>query len=339
MVDKVLSNKLYYATFALALFVIALHSSYLELLNPNLAGYEFAYSIQRFLLVLGEAAVPTFFVVSGYLLFTKFTLKGYPKMLLSKVFSLVIPYFVWSAGALLVMEIILPLCQGKTISLTFQSVVVDLLLAKEYPHLWFVQPLLVYSVCSPLLYFVFKYLKKWSILIPIALFFVYMFFRPYYGGILLWIPYFFVGTYLSYFRLPLINRYRPKLFGWIFLMIFFALAALFTFTHAQYEDHAYYLYRFASPLLVWLSLDTLTRLFQKEKVRPIFKTSGFIFFSHLFLVNAIKLLLQMGIAPDSNYHCALLFFLVFVLSCFVVIGISYLLQRFAKPVYRFLGGR
>ena len=326
-------------TFILAIFVILLHASYLDFLDPGLPGYDFTYIIQRIFLVLGDAAVPTFFVVSGYLLFTKFTLKGYPKMLLHKVFSLVIPYFIWSVTAFLIMQIIYPLIKGEAINITFQSALIDILLSKECPHLWFIQPLAVYFICSPLLYFIFKYLRKWSIFIPAILFVIYLFFRPYYGGILLFIPLFFIGSYLSYFKVSIINKYHPRLFSLLAVVTLFGLALTFTLIHAEYEDYAYYCYCFVSPALVWIALDVLTSLFEKERIYNIFKTSGFIYFSHLFVVAGIKELLQLGIKVDSNYNCALLFFLVFILSTTLDLLITYLLQRFAKPVYKSLGGR
>jgi len=337
--NKVLSNKIYYVTFVLAVFVIVLHSSYVEQLNPELIGYDFSYVIQRIFLVIGEAAVPTFFVISGFLLFSKFTLKDYPRMLLKKLFSLVIPYLFWSLLAFVIMQVFYPLIKGEAIEITFKSAIVDILLANECPHLWFIRPLLVFFICSPLLYYVFKYLKKWSIFIPVILFFVYMFFRPEYGGILIWIPMFFIGSYLAYFNIPIMNKYHPRLISIITMVVFISLAIVFAFMHTQYEDYSYYCYRFVSPILVWLSLDILTSLFEKESVRDIFKTSAFIFFTHLFVVSGVKELLQLGIALDSNYNCVLLFFLVFVISFIIDIGITYLLKKFAHSVYRFLGGR
>lgn len=337
--SKALSNKIFYTTFLLSLLVIALHASYLEQLDATLPGYDFAFIVQRLLLVVGESAVPTFFVVSGYLLFRKFELRDYPRMLLKKVFSLVIPYFIWSVLGFLAMQVFLPLMSGQAISMTFPSAVVDILLANDYPLLWFVRPLMAFFVCSPLLYFTFKYLKRWSIFIPVVLFFVYLFFRPYYGGILIWIPMFFLGAYFAYFGIPVLNKFHPRLVSLAAIAALVALAVTFTLIHAQYEDYAYYCYRFAAPLLVWTAMDALTPLFEKEGVPKVFKTSGFIFFSHLGLVNALKLLFQLGIPADSNYNCAALFFLVFLASCLIDVGLAYVLKRFVNPVYRYLGGR
>ena len=339
MINKTLSNKIYYTSFILAIFVVVLHSSYVDFLNPSLTGYYFSYFIQRIFLVIGDAAVPTFFVISGYLLFTKFDIKKYPKLLLNKLLSLVVPYLVWSVLAFLLMRIFLPILSGGVIELDFKSTVINILMAEEFPHLWFVRPLLVFFTCSPLIYFTFKYLKKWSIVIPIILFFVYLLFRPEYGGILIWIPFFFVGSYLSYFKIPVTRQNHSRLTSIIVLVAFIFLALVFTLSHTEYEDNAYYFYRFISPLLVWVSLDLLTPLFEKEKIHEIFKTSGFIFFSHLGMVFAAKSVLEPLIKMESNYNCALLFFLVFLVSTTLELLFTYLLKRFAKPVYRFLGGR
>ena len=339
MMSKTLSNKIYYVTFILAILVVALHSSYVEFLDPSLEGYDFSFIIQRLFLVIGEAAVPTFFVISGFLLFTKFELNKYPKMLLSKVFSLVIPYLIWSVTASIIMQLIYPVIQGEAIEFSFGQFLLDILLANDCPHLWFVRPLLVFFICSPILYFVFKYLRKWSIFIPVVLFFVYLFFRPYYGGIILWIPLFFVGSYLSYFKISVLNPYRPRIIGWIALAVFVSLSIVFTLLHTEYEDYVYYVYRSFSPVLVWFSIDVLTSLFEKEKIREIFKTSGFIFFSHLFVVTGVKQVLQLMIPVNSNYHCALLFFLVLIFATAIDLVITYVLKKFANPVYKFIGGR
>jgi len=337
--NKELSNKIYYTSFVLALFVMVFHASYLDFLDPTLPSYDVSYMVQRIFFVLGDAAVPTFFVISGYLLFAKFTLQGYPKMLLNKVFSLVIPYFFWSIFAFVFMQVLMPLMSGQSIEMTFQSAIVDILLSNSFPHLWFVRPLLVFFICSPLLYFVFKYLRKWCIFIPATLFFVYMFFRPEYGGTLIWIPFFFIGAYLSYFKVAVMNPLRPRLFGGIALAIWIAVAFVLSYFHSQYENIGYYCYRFASPLLIWFTLDLMRSLFEKESVHAIFKTSGFIFFSHLGMTFLSKMALEKAFPPNSNLNCLILFALVFLVSATLELLGTYLLQRFARPVYRFLGGR
>lgn len=336
---KGLSFKIYYSTFVLAILVIALHSSFVGFLDPNLGGYSFSLIFQRIFLTIGDAAVPTFFVISGYLLFSKFTLKDYPKMLLKKVFSMIIPYFIWSILSFLFIRIIIPLANHESIELTFESVSLDILLAKCGIHLWFVRTLMVYFVFSPILYFAFKYLKRWSIFIPIIVFIVYLFFRPEYNGILFWIPLFIVGSYLSYFDVAVMNKYKPRLTSIVSLVILFSVAVLLSIFNVKEEGTIYFCYRHLSVVLIWLSLDCFYSFFFKEEIKDIFKISAFLFFSHIFIAWPIGFLLRKIIPIDSNDKYILLFFITWTASSLLSIALGYTLKRFVNPVYKFLGGR
>ena len=339
MMSKELSHKIYYSTLVLVILVIGLHSSFTGFLNPNLDGYSFSLAFQRVFLTIGDATVPTFFVISGYLLFSNFTLKEYPKMLLKKVFSLVIPYFIWSILGFLFARIIFPLLNHESIELTFQSVALDILLANCCPQIWFVRTLVVFCICSPLLYFVFKYLKKWSIFIPIIVFTIYIFFRPDYFKILFWIPLFFVGSYLAYFRIPVINKYKPRLIAAISISILLVISILLAVFDVSETGTLYFCYRHLSVVLIWLSIDVIYSLFSKENINDVFKLSAFLFFSHVFITWSISYLLQQIAPLDSNYKCVLFFFRNWIISSLICIGLGYTLKRFANPVYKFLGGR
>ena len=336
--NKVLSNKIYYATFIMALLVIAIHSSYVTFLDPNVSGYSFGLITQRLFLTLGDSAVPTFFVISGYLLFNNFVLKNYPKMLLKKLFSLVIPYFIWSVIGFLFLRIITPSIKHEAIELSFQSVALDILLSNGNPQVWFIRTLAVFCVCSPLVYFVLKYLKKWSIFIPVTVFIVYIFFRPKYDGILFWIPLFFVGCYLAYFKIPIMNAFRQRLFGAIALVLLLVAVTLFSIFNVDQMSTIYFIFRHLSVPLLWLSLDLFLSLYLKDKVSDIFKLSGFMFFSHYLLARLMENLLLIGISVN-NYSCVLLFFLTWIGSSILCVSLGYVLKRFANPFYRFIGGR
>ena len=339
MIDKLTSNKIYCATFILAVLVISIHSSYMDCLNPLVNGYDFSFTIHRTIIAIADSAVPTFFAISGYLLFSKFTLKEYPKTLLKKVFTLVIPYLMWSVIGFLSIKIFYPLIINSPIEVTFESVVLDILFSRHCPQIWFIRPLLVYIICSPILYFIFKYLKKWSIFIPITIFVIYIFFRPDYYGIAFWIPLFFVGSYLAYFKAPIQNHFKPILIGLSSIVMLLTISFLLAYFKVDYSDYPYFIYRFISPILFWLSIDIIYRLFLKEQVRDIFKISPFLFFTHYYIVYGIKQLLELGISPTSNYRSTLLFVLVWLLSSIITISLGYLLKRYVNPLYRVMTGR
>jgi hypothetical protein len=339
MINKELSNKIYYSTFVLAVLVIAIHSSFVGYLDPATSGYSFSLIFQRIILTIADSAVPTFFVISGYLLFSKFTLKDYPRMLLKKVFSLVIPYFIWSIMGFLSVRVFYPLIRHEAIEMTFQSASLDILLANCCPQIWFVRPLLVFFICSPILYFIFKYLKKWSIFIPIAIFVIYIFFRPNYFGIVYWIPLFFVGCYLSIFSIPIFNRYHPQIVSIIAIAILVTMAGLLGGFNIAEEHTLYFVYRHISVVFIWLAIDIIYPLFEKEKVSEVFKISAFLFFSHRFITFSVSYLLELGIVKNTNYNCVLLFSLTWVISSIICVLLGYVLKRFANPVYRVLAGR
>ena len=335
---KELSHKIYYLSFILAILVIGLHSSFTDYLDPGIAHYALSFSFQKVFLTIGDAAVPTFFVISGFLLFSKFTLSSYPKMLLRKVFSLVIPYFIWSILGFLFVRIAYPLLNHEPLSLTFQSVILDILLANCCPQIWFVRTLTVFCVCSPILYFAFKCLGKWSAVIPAALFVTYIFFRPNYYGIVFWIPLFFLGSYFAYFNIPVFNIFRPRLLAALSLLTLLLVATLFACFDVDLEGALYFCYRHLSTGLMWFSIDLAYGLFFKEKVHDVFKTSAFLFFSHIFITWSISFLLKQVSPIDANMKCALYFFINWFISASICVGLSYVLKRFANPVYKILSG-
>lgn len=336
--SKEISNKIYYATFIMAILVVAIHSSFTGFLDPVANGYQFSLTIQRIFLTLGDAAVPTFFVISGYLLFNNYVLKDYPKMLLKKLFSLVIPYFLWSILGFLAVRIIIPAIKKETIELTFQSVALDILLSNGCLHIWFIRPLVVFCICSPLLYFVFKYLKKWSIFIPIIVFVIYIFFTPNYYGILLWIPLFFVGCYLSYFKIPIMNHFKPRLIGAFSLILLLVVASLIAGFNVNDMSVIYFIYRHLSVALLWISFDVLFSLYQKESVHEVFKISAFIFFFHFSIAQLFGLIFRARVNL-TNYNCVLFFFLTWIITSTISVSIGYVLKRFANPLYQILAGR
>ena len=336
--NKETSNKIYYVTFFMAILVIALHSSFASYLDKDAAGYIFSFTIQKSIFTFADAAVPTFFTISGYLLFNNYILKDYPKMLLKKLFSLVIPYFIWSVFGFLFSRIIVPLIKQETLELTFQSVALDILLANGCLQIWFIRPRVVFCICSPLLYFLFKYLKKWSIFIPITLFIINIFFIPNYYGIIFWIPLFIVGSYLSNFKIQIINHFKPRMLAIIALIILLTSAFLLARFNVSEESKIYFIYRHLSVVFLWSSFDILYSLYQKESVNNVFKISAFMFFAHFPIALLYEDLLMKGISID-NSHIVILFFLTWLLTSITTVSLGYLLKEYANPFYRIIIGR
>ena len=172
-----------------------------------------------------------------------------------------------------------------------------------------------------------------------ALFVLYLFIRPDYYGLLLWIPPFSIGAYLSFFEVKVGNAFYQRAVAVVSLSLLLLFAFLLSYFKVDFEEKWYFAHRFPSPVLLWLSLDLFRPLFERERTGEVFKTYPFIFSSRIFLIYFLRLPLTATIHPDSNYLCLALFFLVWFLSASLTATLGYLLRRFAKPVYRVLLGR
>ena len=90
-------SKIYWLTFCFSLMVVWVHSYNWELfLGQTLEGNAVALVERIFGESLGQMAVPGFFLVSGYLFFRTFALKGLLGKWGSRVRTVALPYVLWN---------------------------------------------------------------------------------------------------------------------------------------------------------------------------------------------------------------------------------------------------
>ena len=184
--------------FPMALLVILIHTdgyyaewqNDVDLLSLEGACFLFGYALRLF----AGIAVPTFFMISGFLFFNnfrEFSWDGYMKKMKSRLKTLIIPFFLWNLlvwAALLAGKIALMFYRGES-----WSFVTDFIAEKNWHFLWdinhwgdanrpwlswttystgpidlplwFLRDLIVVTVLSPLIYWFVKTLKIGSIII------------------------------------------------------------------------------------------------------------------------------------------------------------------------------
>ena len=185
--------------FPLALAVIFIHLNP-QTINipeanfPTLSG-EGIYNILAISIsnVLASIAVPTFFMISGFLFFCnfqKFTWKGYKKKIKSRAKTLIIPYIVWNALVFSIIiltkiikvfsnheswDTILKYIQDNGLHIfydchVFMTTEVNLLGTPSYmtgpidAPLWFLRDLIIVVIFSPLIYYFLKHTHFWGII-------------------------------------------------------------------------------------------------------------------------------------------------------------------------------
>lgn len=140
--------------------IIILHAgAAFQYCNPEIIEYKFWTYICW---DICYAALPALFLISGYLLFQKYTLISYPKKLIRRGKRLVAPYFAWNLSFVvfyLVMGHIIPRLNARVTS--FEIDTIQGILNKTcslYTHpidgpLWFLRTLFIFALCSPILYY------------------------------------------------------------------------------------------------------------------------------------------------------------------------------------------
>lgn len=179
--DKYLSSKLKIISLLSIILVVFIHA------YNNSAGLLLPYSLVRdplgintyiqYLVSNGVAriAVPFFSLIAGFLFFVNvhFTLHSYLKKIKSRIFSILIPYLIWSLWGILILLLVqsnsfLYECsaQAKAIKGLNKAVTdysfFDLIAKIRKPvsyQLWFLRQLMCCALLSPVIYFLIKHLS------------------------------------------------------------------------------------------------------------------------------------------------------------------------------------
>lgn len=181
--EELQSRVINFLRFPLIVGVILIHTNFLQIINVDSVNYPFFGVIfHLFSNVLSGIAVPLFFFISGFLFFyktTDFNASAYTQKLKKRFRTLFIPYVSWNAIYILIYFL------AQTFASSFLSgknkfvvdySVTDWLYAFwdttpingiTYPinlSLWFIRDLMVIVCLSPVIYFVVRKLKIYSVI-------------------------------------------------------------------------------------------------------------------------------------------------------------------------------
>ena len=187
MLDEKTSYKIKVLSLVSIVMVLYIHSYNLGLLVSG-SSMSIAESVNFFIQEfisqgLARVSIPIFFIISGFFLFKNFSYSSYPKILIKRYHSLVIPYLFWS---ILVVGIFYLLQNIPSASSFFDRQLVEhtslatlvqmiLINPKNYP-LWFIRDLIILIIVSPIIYYILKHYKS---VYFILLLFLWLFFHDY----------------------------------------------------------------------------------------------------------------------------------------------------------------
>ncbi len=180
--------------FPLSVLVVLVHS---HITGTSIRGETFLYEYDSYPVfnnisflvseIVAALAVPSFFVISGYLFFRgleqkngRFDVLSFAKKLQRRSRTLLLPYILWNAIYLLIFIVgqnILPSLLSSNHMLIKDYHFLDFLNAfwagfdgyPICPPLWFIRDLMVMIILSPIIYYLFRYTKVFPVILFLIL--------------------------------------------------------------------------------------------------------------------------------------------------------------------------
>lgn len=298
--------------------------------------------LEHFFYQMGFVAMSYFFAVTGYLLFSNYSIKDYPAKMKRRVFSLLIPYLLWQC----IITGIDVLQQQSVFS--FQDFLIRTFGLIQWPQdgaLWYVYAVFLLALTSPLLLLLFKNsYTGWAatILLIIAIRARGQFSgNPYIGAVL---NYGYVETILHYLPYYLVGCYCGKFMDehtlsdtiTYILSVIFVAFLLDTMTPGFFYDTTL-------GLLPFLGLFVLPVIPILQN-RHIYSLSFLIYATHQPFLSDTYKFLHSGLFMEIPMPVSMRGVLVRVISLTLLIGLSAIiysvLKRFCPKLLAALtGGR
>ena len=329
--EKCFRNKITYLSFFLAIFILFGHSINIEV-------YELSggvlYYVERFIKEIPDLTVPTFFAISGYLFFQNYSTKILLKKWKSRVFSLLIPYLVWNTLVYLYFVI---LCSIPSIrdsinnpvnGFSFLDLLKEMALGEHNFVTWFLRCLIIYTIVTPLLYWVIKN-KYGAVLLSVVVIVVITIVNK--QVVNFWIFYLF-GACLGIHGKKLVTSKYSKLLvisAFCYIIISSSIGMFFI----EKQITAYTFLRLSQVIAIWICADVVAR---PTEPKWWMKISFFIYLSHAPILEAIEKIFLITIGKNT-LSAVVDFFAAPPITLLIVIALAYILRRI-KPLWIILTG-
>ena len=328
--------------FILSILVVYQHTQY------RYSGVVFG-EIQRFLFYLIQAAVPMFFMISGYLFYRTFKPENTKEKLLSRVKTLVVPYFVWNVIYTVFTVVLYKLNFIKNVDIEWNWRILIQIINSEFSPLWFLKYLIVFSLIAPAMYYLLKnkYIGGGVVALTVTLNIVFiacgvikspinvnsnslaMFNYQY--------VYYVVGAYSALHLKDVVeNPQKDKtIIGICGVATLCLIYWMPFFKNSILVGHTF---RLLFIIFLWFAFDLL----RDCEIKPFLKTSFFVYCSHLMVVQcmqgAIGIILPKRFGSDSAIY-ALEWIAVPIITIGIVLCCAYVLKKHIPKAWKVLTGR
>lgn len=318
--------------------------------------------------VIPTIGVPLFFVISGYLFFLSgLSLESYKKKLRKRVRTLLVPYIIWNALALLYSTIRALPCFSSIFpnmvegDWSWQNLLASFIgrynngvffdqanigtpvefsiaTPQDVP-MWYVRNLMVAALLSPIFYVCIKKCKGWIICV-LGIVWLYTASNKLFVPSQLFTTSFFFswGAYYAISGKDFVVSFHRLYFA-PYLYAVVAIADMLT----KEWEHNGYIHNAGLILGIFTAVSLTATLLDKRKIKVnkfLADSSFFLFALHIIFIGDVgKILVKIAIS-DNYFYMAFLYFLVPTTTILICLALYWLLQRFTPRFCALLtGGR
>lgn len=356
--EKLQSQIISFLRFPLIVAVVFIHCNPgIVILNGQsiINGYEFpVYEEIRYFIsdIVARIAVPTFFVISGFLFFRNtdgFNAATYVQKLKRRGKTLLIPYLFWNAVVILLFFLAQTFFNGL---LSGNNLLISDYTWKNWLHafwdgnvgenvpinlpLWFIRDLMVNVILTPVIYWGIKRTRILFVLIPGAIWFAYPWLEiP--GINIASFVFFSFGSYFAIEKKNMISIYDKILPYSLWLYLALAICNLL------FKKYEWHIYIHNAGILVGMALVvSLTAYFIKKGTWHVNsfleKSSFFIYVYHSMPTTFIKRVMVKIIQPQTDISLFFLYLLIPTISITLGLVIYRILMKYVPDFTKIITG-
>ena len=333
------TNKITFLNVLLTFCIVLLHAKTPERYGLDLDwNYPFIYSVT----ILCNAAVPLFYFISGLLFYkTCLSFQDVTRKIKSRIYSLLIPYLLWNTIFVTIFFILvrIPIIHQTMNMGKILGTPVDFLyaiLGSYHTDLWFVKNLIVYTLLSPIVFYIVRN-KKTRLISLLVLAFLYVFYDWEYTHLMNWLLIYYIGALFGYnynsIYPKILESFRDRTIFVISIPLLFIVLYIISLLDVDMIKY----YRLCSPMLIfcivdiWL-YDYLNNSFVKKRWMSYM---FFIYCTHHFVLNVLQKIIVISL-PHTGVVMHLSYIVTPVLTVLLLIGFSNKTSHF--KIYKMLNG-
>ena len=284
---------------------------------------------------IGEDAVGPFFLITGFLFFRTFHIKGYFDKIRTRWHTLILPYLIWNIIGALTWYVAIHISGNRFIcdGFSFDTLgeVIGNILACKYTVLWYVGVIIVYAFASPVFYYLVR--NKRRAIFSIVLFFIIgiSFHHPFCSP-LAWMSIYMLGAFLGVYYKDFLFKPQPSWLTWL---------GIISFPFSVWFDHEYdnmltVILRQWLSVFFYIGLYDLINHFIHFAPHRVYKYSFFLYATHYFFLHICQRYVL--ISMDDLYACWIAYLFVPPLVVVVCVSIGYILDKKSHQLYCILSG-